>query len=171
MTTRAMHSGFVWRCVSTFFGAFALLGQIKDFNLVSWQENFAAWIDSFRALTHPVVTYLFGWIASYFGWSFPAWIKDYLIVGFVTAGASFRMIVAYGKWSTLRSLKFIIESVAAWPLVVSFIVSKYFIEDPATEDEETRKLFRDFVSVFGLFLALIALNYALLLAGGMKSSG
>jgi hypothetical protein len=97
-------------------------------------------------------------------------MKDYLIVGLVTAGASFRMIVAYGKWSTLTSLKFIIVSVAAWPLVVAYIVSKYFIEDPATEDRETKRLFRIFVSVFGLFLALIALNYALL-AGGMKSSG
>jgi hypothetical protein len=161
--------GIAWRNVFAIFSSVALLGQIKDFNVVTWQQDFANWIDAFRAFTQPIATYLFGWIALYFHFGFPAWMKDYIIVGLITAGASSRMTIAYGikKWSILSTLQFIVVSMAAWPIIVIYIIFKYLLMDISNEE---KRLFGIFTSVFAYFLLAIAINYAFV-AGGAKIGG
>ena len=156
--------GVAWRTVTAVFGAVALLSQIKDFNIITWQENFANWIDAFRALTRPVATILFGWIPAYFHLSFPGWVKDYIVVGLVTLFASFRMAFAHGinKWPILVRFQIIFVSILAWPMLAFFIIYTYFFKNNTAED---RRLYRIFSSVFFYALLIMVLNYAFVAAG------
>jgi hypothetical protein len=159
--------GVAWRNVLALFGAFALLGQIKDFNIITWQHDLAVWIEAFKAFSRPVATFLFGWIPALFHLDFPLWMKDYLTVGVITVSAVIREWITKngGEAFDIVSICLLLLYLVTWPIVIVMVVVWYIV----TFDERERRYKRVFASVFVYAVLIIAINYAMI-GGGAKTA-
>jgi hypothetical protein len=79
-------------------GAVSLVNLVKD--SLEWQHAIGKWLDAIRAFTRPVATFLFGWIPILLHLPFPGAVKDYLVVGVITALALFRALIVEEKETT-----------------------------------------------------------------------
>jgi hypothetical protein len=158
--------GVAVRQVLAIAGALGLLGLLKD--MMTWQHDIGMWIDAFRAFTRPIATFLFGWIPELFHLSFPAWAKDYLTVGVISAAAALRTLI-YKEGISLSLMifapvVFFLIYILAWPIFLLANVLLY-----PTYGEQDRKFIRIFLSVYIYAAFVIALNYAFI-AGGANAS-
>lgn len=141
-----------------FAGAVSLLGLIRDIG--TWQEDIGLWVDVFRSFTRPVADFLFGWIAALFGWDFPNWLKDYLIVGIVSAGGMVRGNFARGDRDHITAA---IIGATLWPAAV--VISLISLIWKSKSSIRGRKFAAAFASTFIYFAILLAINYGLIYSG------
>lgn len=139
-------------------GAVSLLGLVRDVGV--WQEDIGLWIDAFRSFSRPVAELLFGWIASLFGWEFPDWLKDYLIVGIVSAGGGLRGNFARGDKDYISSF---IGDFLMWPIGLG--VSLSFIVFRLSTSTLGRKYRAAYLSAFIYFAIILAVNFGLIISG------
>jgi hypothetical protein len=76
---------------SAILGAFGFLSFSRD--VISWQQDLLTWLDAWRAFTHLVTDYLFGWIPPLINLPFPGWAHDYLALSVIIFGATTRSIL------------------------------------------------------------------------------
>lgn len=153
-----------WRHVSAMFAAFSLLGLLKHLNLLTWQKTVARWIDAFQAFTRPVATFLFGWLPALFGWQFPGWLKDYLVVGVIVFLALIRAYKAIDLRLTRMIgviAKDLLICLLLWPVVVLRLLppvlameSRMF--DGAIPKERVERVYRRKFLLFGQWVDELA---------------
>jgi hypothetical protein len=159
--------GIAFRQFGALLGAVGLLSLLKD--ALEWQHNLALYLDAFRALTRPIATFLFGWIAELFHWSFPGWEKDYLTVGVITTfallGTAFVRGLSINDIRRPNIVSIVILGllfVLVWPLGIAMFVVVYFDKDAPPRGKLAMRVF---ASVFVYAAIMIVVNYALIYGG------
>lgn len=70
------------------FGALAIIGLLKG--VLDFHNSIESIVAAWEAITHPIVNFLFGWIADLLGLKIPAWLKNYIVLSTVMATALIR---------------------------------------------------------------------------------
>lgn len=147
---------FLSRTPFALLGAVGLLSLVRE--LLQWQEQFAYWIDAWRAVTRPVWDFLFGWILSYFDLPFPEWVKDYMSFAVISFGMSIRAqkngVFDYGG-----------RSEVLWTLFISFFLWPAMFLWAAIMTVIKGVRFSIYWETLIYALVIIAINYALIFGG------
>ncbi len=105
---------------------FTILGMIGLFSIVgnfmTLEENIYQTLEAWRSVTRPIWEFLLGWLFEWIGWEMPWWVKDYLTMGAIVAGAQGRGAKIDPDWQDtwlFRSGTLIVLAlmIPVWPLI------------------------------------------------------
>ncbi len=81
-------NGLLSRAPFTILGMMGLFSIVGNFMTI--EENIYQTLEAWRSVTRPIWEFLLGWLFEWIGWEMPWWMKDYLTMGAIVAGAQGR---------------------------------------------------------------------------------
>lgn len=174
---------FLGRAPFVFLGVIGIFSIVGNFMIL--EEKIHHTLDAWRVFTRLIWDFLLGWLFEWIGWELPWWVKDYLTMATVTAGADMRSAYVRRKiigvrgwneeyWHSNNLLTALFAGVI-WPITILYYMFSYFrnLEVPFALPElrtpEVRNIYKTesmtFFEVMICAVLMIAANYVFVISG------